>query len=232
MMPGQPSPIVHIVDDDDDFRTALARLLVAEGYEVRTYATAGNFLLTPEDEQPGCMLLDLRMPGPSGLELQAALAERTASMPVIFMSAYGDVPSTVRAMKGGAVDFLTKPVRKAELLAAIQAALANDRKQRGEHERNCLLQRRYDSLTPREREVFAGVVAGRLNKQIGDDIGAAERTVKVHRAQVMAKMQASSIAELVHFADELHAAGLLEISRPEAAQVSVSRVATLRTSSQ
>ena len=229
MMSGQPSPVVHIVDDDDDFRTALTRLLVAEGYEVKSYATAGNFLLASTDAQSGCILLDLRMPGPSGLELQAALAERTASMPVIFMSAYGDVPSTVRAMKGGAVDFLTKPVQKAELLPAIEAALANDQKQRGFHARKCLLQRHYESLTPREREVFAGVVAGRLNKQIGDDIGAAERTVKVHRAQVMAKMQASSIAELVHIADELLAAGLREAPRPVAPASSAPQIERPRT---
>jgi FixJ family two-component response regulator len=199
-------PVIHIVDDDEGFRTALARLLVAHGFLVREYASAGDFLLAWPTDALGCLLLDVRMPGPSGLELQAALAERGDALPVIFLSGYGDIPTSVRAMRRGAIDFLTKPVDTGALLSAIRAALRFD----AEHRRLVLHQRelreRYESLTPRERSVFGEVIAGRLNKQIAGTLNTCERTVKAHRAHVMQKLQARSVADLVHISVELERA--------------------------
>ena len=186
--------VIHVVDDDEDMRTALARLLQAEGYEVRTYASAGDFLLKPPAPGAGCLLLDLQMPGPSGLELQ-----RAVSLPVVFLTGRGDVASSVRAMKAGAVDFLTKPVEPATLLNAVAAALARGFRQ----EDGRKAQASYERLTARERSVFEQVVAGKPNKQIARALGITERTVKMHRAQVMAKMQAGSLAELVRSAELL-----------------------------
>jgi FixJ family two-component response regulator len=194
---------VHVVDDDAGIRKALGRILEAAGYDVKTYASAGEFLLTEKPDGPACLLLDVRMPGPSGLELQEALARRTVPLPVVFLTGHGDIPMTVRALKAGAVDFLTKPVDKHTLLAAIEAALAQDSARRAERNELAGLRARYEALSPREREVFALVVTGKLNKQIADDIGAAERTVKAHRAKVMEKMQAGSVADLVRMAGRL-----------------------------
>jgi FixJ family two-component response regulator len=188
-------PVIHVVDDDEDMRTALARLLRAAGYKVRTYASAGDFLLKPPVPGAGCVVLDLQMPGPSGLELQQAV-----SLPVVFLTGRGDIESSVRAMKAGAVDFLTKPVEPPALLKAVAAALARGFQQEGVRK----AQARYDRLTARERSVFEQVVAGKANKEIARALGITERTVKMHRAQVMAKMQAASLADLVR------AAGLLK----------------------
>jgi FixJ family two-component response regulator len=196
-------PVIHVVDDDEGLRTAVARLLRSEGYEVRTYASAGDFLLAPPVQAAGCVLLDLEMPGPSGLDLQEALQRRPLPLPVVFLTGRGDIASSVSAMKGGAVDFLTKPVEPAELLKAVEVALARDRSARALHEVASEAHARHASLTVREREVFNQVVAGQPNKRIARTLGITERTVKMHRARVMAKMQAGSIAELVHTAELL-----------------------------
>jgi RNA polymerase sigma factor (sigma-70 family) len=197
-------PIIHVVDDDDSLRKAVTRLLRAAGYDVRAYASAGEFLLASrENNRRGCVLLDVRMPGPSGLDLQEALAREEEPLPVIFLTAYGDVPTSVRAMKAGAVDFLTKPIKRDMLLSAVRTALARDLRLHTSHEQRRDLRMRFTKLTPRERDVFELVVAGRLNKQIAAELGMAERTVKAHRAQVMTKMQAKSLAELVHLADKM-----------------------------
>jgi len=195
--------VVHVVDDDDGFRIAVMRLLEAAGYAVRGYGSAGEFLIARRDDAPGCLLLDVNMPGPSGLQLQAALADQGVALPVVFLTGHGDVQGSVRAMKAGAVDFLEKPVEREPLLAAVREALARGAQARASGERLRGLRTRFESLTPREREVFAGVVAGRLNKQIAADIGAAERTVKAHRAQVLAKMGVGSVAELSRLATEM-----------------------------
>jgi FixJ family two-component response regulator len=204
-------PVVHVVDDDESFRLAIARLLQAACYEVRAHASAGDFLLARPTGAPGCILLDIHMPGPSGLDLQAALDAQGILLPVVFLTGQGDVASSVRAMKAGAVDFLAKPVAREPLLRAVGEAIARDAQARASRERRRALQALYEKLSAREREVFAGVVAGRLNKQIAADIGAAERTVKAHRAQVLEKMRAGSVAELVRAAGEL---GLLAADPP------------------
>jgi FixJ family two-component response regulator len=199
-------PFVHVVDDDDSLRNAITRLLRAAGYEVRAYSSAGEFVLSRRGNRRGCILLDVRMPGPSGLDLQEALAREDEPLPVIFLTAHGDVPTSVRAMKAGAVDFLTKPVKRDTLLSAVRTALSRDMKAHMSHEQLRDLRVRFAKLTPRERDVFELVVAGRLNKQIAAELAMAERTVKAHRAQVMVKMGATSLAELVRLADRMQAA--------------------------
>jgi FixJ family two-component response regulator len=203
MSPGLETPIIHVVDDDDSLRKALSRLLNAAGYEVRAYRSAGDFALAPRESRRGCILLDLQMPGPSGLELQEVLAREQDPLPIIFLTGHGSIPQSVRAMKAGAVDFLTKPVESELLLGAIRTALARDLAWQTTNEQVRELRARFETLTPREREVFHLVVAGKLNKQIAADLDMAERTVKAHRAQVMAKMEAPSLADLVHFADRM-----------------------------
>jgi FixJ family two-component response regulator len=200
---GGPYATVHVVDDDDGVRKALGRMLDAAGYRVRSYASAGEFLMAEKADEPACLVLDVRMPGPSGLDLQSALARQEDPLPVVFLTGHGDIPMTVRALKAGAVDFLTKPVDKRTLLAAVDGALAQAASRRAERDVLADLQARYAALSPREREVFAQVVTGKLNKQIAGDIGAAERTVKAHRAKVMEKMQAGSVADLVRMAERL-----------------------------
>jgi two-component system, LuxR family, response regulator FixJ len=197
------SAVVHVVDDDKGMRSALSTLLKAAGYEVRTYASAQDFLLARPGSAPGCVILDVRMPGESGLDMQQAFAADDAPLPVVFLTAHGDIPMSVRAVRAGAVDFLTKPVKRATLLAAVDTALARDAEQRAQREGLRAVRSRYDSLTARERQVFALVVTGKLNKQTAGDLGIAERTVKVHRGRVMEKMQVASLAELVHIAGRL-----------------------------
>lgn len=189
-------PVIHIVDDDEGMRTAIARLLRAEGYEVRIYSSAGDFLLAPPPPAPGCVVLDLQMPGPSGLDLHEALQRHPLPLPVVFLTGHGDVASGVRAMKSGAVDFLTKPVQPADLLKAVAAALDRNRSARVQQDAQACHAR----LTARERSVFEHVVAGKPNKVIARALGITERTVKMHRAQVMAKMRAASVAVLVRTA--------------------------------
>jgi FixJ family two-component response regulator len=193
-----------MVDDDAAFQTAVSRLLRASGYEVRTYSNAGDFLLGCHDPT-GCILLDVRMPGPSGLDLQEALARQRDPLPIIFLSGHGDIASSVRAIKAGAVDFLTKPVDRHALLNAIKNALARDQENRTARAELRNRRANYEALTLRERQVLEGVVAGKLNKEIAAELGTAERTVKAHRAQVMEKMQVASLAELVRVADQLRA---------------------------
>lgn len=197
------TPLIHVVDDDESLRTAVLRLLSAAGFEACGYASTGDFLLHPLPERPGCLLLDVRMPGPSGLDLQAALKRQGIMLPVIFLTGHADVSSSVRAMKAGAVDFLTKPVKRDILLDALRRALAIDALQRVARDEADRLRARFASLTPREREVFDLIIAGRLNKQIADELGIAERTVKLQRAQVMAKLGASTAAELGGLAERL-----------------------------
>jgi len=191
-------PVVHVVDDDPSFRTAISRLLRAADYEVRVYGSAGDFLLEPPGDGSGCVLLDVRMPGPSGLELHEAMARRGDALPVIFLTGHGDIPQSVRAMRQGAADFLTKPIRRTELLAAIRQALLLQEAESETTGRRKEVAERFAKLTPREKEVFKLVVAGRLNKQIAALLGTSERTVKAHRARIMEKMQVDSVAGLVH----------------------------------
>lgn len=196
-------PLIHVVDDDESLRTALLRLLGAAGFEARGYATAGDFLLWPPPDRPGCVLLDVRMPGPSGLDLQAALQRQNNPLPVVFLTGYADVAASVRAMKAGAVDFLTKPVEREALFEAIQRALAHDAAQRMARAEAERLRAAFATLTPREREVFNRIVLGQINKQIADALGIAERTVKIQRAQLMTKLGAGSAAELGRLAERL-----------------------------
>ncbi len=198
------TPHIHIIDDDEALRVALARLLTATGYNVKTYPSAVEFLLRAADDGPGCILLDYRLPGPNGLELQEVLHRRMNSMPVIFLSGAADISKAVLAMKAGAVDFLSKPVKQEELLAVVKNALMLQAETCGRHELISTWREMYATLSPRELEVFDGIVAGRLNKQIAADIFASERTVKAHRASIMAKMCVNSLAELVQIAVHLN----------------------------
>jgi FixJ family two-component response regulator len=195
--------VIHVVDDDDSLRTAVQRLLVAAGYRVRAYASAGEFLLEPPGDAPGCLLLDLKMPGPSGLDLQDALKHHGIRLPVVFLSGEGDLPTGVQAMKAGAVDFLTKPVERDTLFAAVAKALEVDTALHAARTAGAERQTRFAQLTPRERDVFDLIVAGKLNKQIAGELGIAERTVKAQRASIMAKLGAANAAELGRIAAEL-----------------------------
>lgn len=197
------NPTVHVVDDDASMRSSLMRLLGGAGYAVVCYATAEDLLGIAGPSLTGCVLLDLRLPGASGLELQEALAARGCVAPVVFLTAHGDVAASVRAMKGGATDFLQKPVVADELFAAVAAAIARDAQARQQRDELAALRARADTLTEREREVWLEVVRGRLNKQVAGDLGIVERTVKAHRAKVMEKLRADSSAELVRIAERL-----------------------------
>jgi FixJ family two-component response regulator len=199
-----PTATVHVVDDDAAFRVAISRMLTLAGLQVRQHASGGAFLLADIDlGAPACVLLDVSMPGPSGIELYETLASRGQSLPVIFLTGVGDIPGSVRAMKAGAVDYLTKPVERDVLLAAIGSALERQRQRSERADSDRTLSERYATLSGRERAVLRRVVAGRLNKQIADELGIAERTVKVHRARAMDKLGAASLAELVRIAVQL-----------------------------
>ena len=191
---------VFVVDDDPSMRKALARLCQSAGLKVRSFASAREYLDAAVPESPACLVLDVRLPGLSGLDLQAELAARRVQTPIVFITGQGDIPTSVRAMKAGAVDFLTKPFRNKDLVAIIREALSKDvRLQSAQSERD-VIQSRLDSLTPRERQVFDLVIKGLLNKQIAAELGASEQTIKVHRARVMEKMGLASVAELVQAA--------------------------------
>lgn len=190
------APLVHVVDDDLSMRSALLLLIRELGFDVQGYGSTGEFLLQPLPDRPGCLLLDLRLPGPSGLELQAALQRLGIMLPVVFLTGHANVHACVRAMKAGAVDFLTKPVKRDILLDAIQRALARDAVQRTAHVEEERLHLRFASLTQRQREIFDLIVAGQLNKQIAYELGIAERTVKREREQVMTKLSANTPADL------------------------------------
>jgi FixJ family two-component response regulator len=196
-------PIVHVVDDDASFRTAIARLLGASGYQVALYGSASELLEKLPGGGPGCILLDVKMSGLNGPQLQERLAEIGLKLPIVFLTGHGDVPTSVRAIKAGAEDFLTKPVPKKELLAAIERALKHYEEIRGHDSRIAALQSLVSRLTPREKEVFALVVRGKLNKQIAHELDIAERTIKAHRQQVMEKCEVQTLAELVLIAERL-----------------------------
>lgn len=204
-------PIVHIVDDDASFLSATSRLLRASGFTVRTFESAGDFLSQRDQDVSGCVLTDVRMPGMDGLELQAALAQSPNPLPILFLTGHGDIPSSVRAMRDGAEDFLEKRAPKSQLIDAVTRALARGARERAARIRKRDLRLRFNTLTPREVEVLAHVVRGKLNKQIAGDLGIHERTVKLHRTAITTKLQVQSVAELTRLTDE---AGLFSAEGP------------------
>ena len=195
---------IHIVDDDESFRTAMERRLKLSGYQVATYPSAQQLLdRLPDENEAGCILLDVRIPGMSGPELQGRLNELGSTLPIVFLTGHADTPTTVRTIKAGAEDFLTKPVESEQLIGAIERALARQASRRGEWHRLEEMRGLVAALTSRERQVFGLVVRGRLNKQIAHELGATERTIKAHRHQVMEKTKVQSLAELVSIAERL-----------------------------
>ncbi|MFZ0732415.1 MAG: response regulator transcription factor [Candidatus Sulfotelmatobacter sp.] len=197
------APIVFVVDDDPSVRRSIKRLIGSVGLQVELFGSAQEFLLSKRPDAPSCLVLDIRLPGISGLDFQHELAEANIHIPIIFITAHGDIPMTVRAMKAGAVEFLTKPFREQDLLDAIQVALERDRARRQGDAEIAVLRERFESLTPREREVLPWVVSGLLSKQIADAIGTSEASVKVHRSQLMRKMAADSVPDLVRMAEKM-----------------------------
>ena len=197
------NPTVLVVDDDPEFRDSVVRLLRTVGLHTQQFSSVSDFFQADRSDGPTCLVLDVRMPGRSGLELQRDLAAANRQMPIIFITAHADVPMTVQAMKGGAIEFLTKPFRDQELLDAVSAGLTRDRAHRESEKALIALRERFDTLSTREREVMIQATAGRLNKQIANDIGIAESTVKVHRTNLMRKMKARSLPELSRMADML-----------------------------
>jgi RNA polymerase sigma factor (sigma-70 family) len=200
-------PVVFLIDDDASVRDAVTDLLRSVGLGAESFGSTQEFLQSVRPDAPGCIVLDVRLPGPSGLEFQRTLINSHIQLPVIFISGHGDIPMSVRAMKSGAIEFLTKPLHEQELLDAVQAGIERDRLRRQEAEVVAELKERFDSLTPREREVLALVITGRRNKQIAAQANLSEMTVKVHRSQIMRKMRAKSLVDLVRMADQLGASG-------------------------
>jgi FixJ family two-component response regulator len=199
----EPDSTVFVVDDDPSVRRAIKRLLESEGLQVEVFGSAPEFLQAKRPDAPSCLVLDIKLPGITGLDFQRQLAESNIRIPIIFITGHGDIPMTVRAMKAGAVEFLTKPFRDQDLLDAIHVALERDRTRRQKESEIAGLWERFESLTPREKEILPLVVSGRLNKQIAAGLGTSEITIKVHRASIMRKMQAKSLADLVGMAGRL-----------------------------
>jgi FixJ family two-component response regulator len=199
----EKSPVVYVIDDDVSVREGVADLLQSVGHAVRAFGSAPDFLDSGLDDEPACIVLDLRLPGPSGLEFQRTLMQLNIELPIIFISGHGDIPMSVLAIKAGAIEFLTKPLHEQQLLDAVQAGIDRDRARRQEAKVIVELNRRVNSLTPREREILALVVSGDRNKQIAGRLGLSEMTVKVHRSQIMRKMQAKSLVDLVRMTDKL-----------------------------
>jgi FixJ family two-component response regulator len=200
---GDANPSVLVVDDDPEFRDSVARLLRTVGLDTRQFSSVSDFLKADRADGPSCLLLDVRLPGRSGLELQRELTAANWQVPIVFMTAHADVPMTVQAMKGGAIEFLTKPFRDQDLLEAVEAGLARDRARRESDRALRVLRERFDTLSSREREVMAQITGGHVNKQIANSIGIAISTVKVHRTHLMRKMKARSLPELSRMADML-----------------------------
>ena len=196
-------PIVFVVDDDPAVSVSMKRLIRSLGLEVQTFSSAQDFLRTKRPDAPGCLVLDVRLPDLSGLDLQQELAKANVDLPIVFVTGHADIPMSVRAMKAGAVEFLTKPFREQDLLEAIQHAIGQHRTSRQQRAEISELQQRQDLLTPREREVFPLVASGLLNKQIAHQLGASEKTIKIHRSQLMRKMKADSLADLVRMSERL-----------------------------
>jgi FixJ family two-component response regulator len=201
--PAEQSSVVLIVDDDPSIRTALARLFRSVGFQTEVFASAAEMLQSSLPDTPSCLVLDVRLPGQSGLDFQSELLKRDYHIPIIFMTGHGDIPMTVQAMKAGAIDFLAKPFRDQDMLDAVSKAIQSDRKRRDDEKAVADLKAQYALLTPREREILALVAAGLMNKQVAAEIGIAEITVKIHRGHIMRKMGAKSLADLVRMADVL-----------------------------
>ena len=197
------TPIVHIVEDDESARLATARTLTAVGYAVETHASVTEFLGSRSRLSPGCLLLDVRLPDMNDMDLQAQFVDCPGALPIIFVTGQGSIPMSVRAIQSGAIDFLTKPVQKQALLDAIARALMRDTENRARGSRQQQARERYERLTPREREVFAHLIGGQLNKQVAYDLGTAERTIKAHRHNIMEKLGASSVVDLMNLATKL-----------------------------